>query len=71
MRKSVCIERVYTDLNFYDRIKKVSLIGYPAIEFWSWTNKGIKLLKKTIKEAKIRVAAFCGNSGGYYERIQV
>ena len=49
LRKSVCIEMVYPDLNFYNRIKKVSEIGYPAIEFWGWTNKGIKLLKKTIK----------------------
>ena len=55
---------VYTDLNFYDRIKKISEIGYPAVEFWGWTNKDIKLLKKTVQEAKIRVAAFCGNSGG-------
>lgn len=64
LRKSVCIEMVYPHLNFYDRIKKVSAIGYPAVEFWSWTNKDIKLLKKTIEETKIKVAAFCGNSGG-------
>lgn len=61
----MCIEMVYPDLNFYDRIKKVSETGYPAIEFWDWTNKDIKLLKKTMQETKIGVAAFCGNSGGY------
>jgi len=38
LKKSVCIEMVYTDLNFYDRIKKISEIGYPAVEFWGWTN---------------------------------
>lgn len=64
LKKSVCIEMAYPELNFYDRIRKVAEIGYPAIEFWSWTNKDIKLLKKSIKEAKISVAAYCGNSGG-------
>ncbi|GAH18608.1 unnamed protein product, partial [marine sediment metagenome] len=64
VKKSVCIEMLYPDLDFYDRIKKVSAIGYPAIEFWDWTNKDIKLLKKAVQETKIRVATFCGNSGG-------
>jgi len=64
IKKSVCIETAYTELNFYDRIKKVSEMGYPAVEFWSWANKDIKLLKKTIKKVEISVAAFGGGSGG-------
>lgn len=64
VKKSVCIEMAYPELKFYDRIRKVAEIGYPAVEFWSWTDKDVKQLKKLIKQTKIVIAAFCGNSGG-------
>jgi hydroxypyruvate isomerase len=36
LKEDVCIETVFEDLPFNDRIKKVAALGYNAIEFWFW-----------------------------------
>jgi hydroxypyruvate isomerase len=36
---SVCMDLVLRDLPFLDRIDCVADAGYPAFEFWFWTNK--------------------------------
>jgi hydroxypyruvate isomerase len=64
MKASVCIEMIYTDLPFVDRIKKAADQGFDAIEFWNWDNKDMAAIKQAAAEAGIKVATFQSNLGG-------
>lgn len=54
LKLCVCAETVFPELGFLDRIKKIGLIGYPAIEFWFWDyefdGNGLNPKKKDIKQ---------------------
>ena len=39
MKASVCIEMIYTEYPFLDRIKIAKEQGFDAVEFWNWDNK--------------------------------
>ena len=56
---SVCIDMIFHELPFIERIKKVSEIGLEAIEFWGWWNKDVEEIKKVSQQEKIKVATFC------------
>lgn len=60
MRFSACIEVLFTELPFTDRIKKASEMGFDAIEFWSWKDKDLELLKSECNKNKIEVSGFTG-----------
>lgn len=42
MKKSACIETIFTEVPFEDRFKLVEEAGFSYIEFWSWENKNIQ-----------------------------
>jgi hydroxypyruvate isomerase len=64
MKASVCIEMIYTEYPFLDRIKIAKEQGFDAVEFWNWDNKDMPAIKKTASEAGIDVATFQSNRGG-------
>jgi len=64
MKASVCIEMIYTEYPFLDRIKIAKEQGFDAVEFWNWDNKDMPAIKKTAAEAGIDVATFQSNRGG-------
>lgn len=64
MKASVCIEMIYTEYPFLDRIKKAADQGFDAIEFWNWDNKDMTAIQKTVVSAGIEVATFQSNRGG-------
>lgn len=39
MRVSVCIDMMFSHLDFYDRFAAVKKAGIDAVEFWGWRNK--------------------------------
>jgi hydroxypyruvate isomerase len=41
MKVSCCIDMMFSDKAFADRISSVAKCGLDAIEFWKWTNKDI------------------------------
>ena len=41
MKKSCCIDMMFSQTEFYDRIAQVKKSGIDAIEFWKWSNKDI------------------------------
>jgi hydroxypyruvate isomerase len=43
---SVCVDLVLRDLPFLDRIDRVADTGFPAFEFWFWTNKDLPAVLK-------------------------
>lgn len=64
MKASVCIEMIYTEYPFLDRIKIAAEQGFDAVEFWNWDNKDMPAIKKTAIESGINIATFQSNRGG-------
>jgi len=60
MKFSVCIELLFKELPFIDRIEKAKNHGFDAIEFWNWRSRDIKLIKKNCIKNKIKVAMING-----------
>ena len=64
MKSSVCIEMIYLEYPFLERIEKTAEAGFDAIEFWNWDNKDLPALKATAGKAGVDIAAFQANLGG-------
>jgi hydroxypyruvate isomerase len=61
---SACIEALYKDVPFVDRIEKVAAVGMKAFEFWGWGNKDIDAIKAAKDKFGLEVATFGANVGG-------
>ena len=57
---SINCETWFQNFNFVDRIKKISSLGFNAIEFWSWRNKNIHDIVNTCKNYNIKITQFTG-----------
>ncbi len=64
MKSSVCIEMIFTEVPFLERIEKAAQAGFDAIEFWNWDNKDLPALKAAVERAGIGIASFQANLGG-------
>ena len=64
MKASVCIEMVYTEYPFLERIRLAAEQGYDAVEFWNWENKDLPAIKETARSVGIKIATFQSNLGG-------
>lgn len=64
MKFSCCIEMIYLEYDFLDRIRKAKEDGFEYFEFWNWDNKDIPAIKKVMEETGMKLAAFQGNSDG-------
>jgi hydroxypyruvate isomerase len=64
MKSSVCIEMIFTEVPFLERIEKAAQAGFDAIEFWNWDNKDLPAVKAAVKRAGIGIASFQANLGG-------
>jgi len=54
MKTSVCIDMMYSYIDFYDRIDEVKKAGIDTVEFWKWSNKDIE----RIAESNINISIF-------------
>ena len=45
-RLSVCIEMIFREVDFLDRIPKVKAAGFEAFEFWGTSNKDLAAVKR-------------------------
>lgn len=64
MKASVCIEMIYTEYPFLERIKIAAEQGFDGIEFWNWDNKDMPAILKIAQEENIEIATFQSNRGG-------
>ena len=64
MKSSVCIEMVYLEYPFLERIEKAGEAGFDAIEFWNWDNKDLPAIKAAVQKAGVGIASFQSNLGG-------
>ncbi|MGQ9513894.1 MAG: hydroxypyruvate isomerase family protein [Thermoproteota archaeon] len=58
VKLSVCIEMIFTEVPFLNRIDKVSEIGIPAFEFWDWGSKEIAEIKRRKEKCGLEIATF-------------
>jgi hydroxypyruvate isomerase len=54
---SVCIEMFWPDLPYEDRIARVAELGFPAFEFWRWSNKDMKAIQAAMEQYQIPLVA--------------
>ncbi len=69
MKFSLCIEPIFENLNFYDRIRKAKELGCDAVEFWDpWASGEVdpKKIGETAAQVGIPVAACCLNQAWTY-----
>ena len=53
MKKSICIEKLFVDLPFYDRFPMVRKTGFDYVEFGSWAQHDIKKIKSLLEENRL------------------
>ena len=63
LRLSACIEMIFRERAFLERIDLVAKCGLPAFEFWSWRNKDIDAILERKKATGLEVSAFCVDPG--------
>ncbi len=61
MRLSLCLEMLFTDRPFTERMKIASDLGYRAVEFWDWRDKNLNAIAQTAAERNLTIAAMSGN----------
>lgn len=58
MKISACIDMMFSNMDFAERIKYVSDCGLNAIEFWKWTNKDIDSICKLKEKYGLSFSVF-------------
>ena len=61
MKKSVCIEMLFTEVAFEDRFQLTKESGFDYIEFWSWKDKDIQKIKELCQAHDLKIASFSGD----------
>lgn len=64
MKASVCIETIFTEFPFSERIRKAAEIGYDGVEFWMWEDKGLEGIRSRAEQEGIPIVTFQANRGG-------
>lgn len=64
MRYSCCIEMMFTELPFVDRIQAARRAGFEFIEFWTWQDKDIPAVERALTDSGMKVSIFQGNTVG-------
>jgi len=59
---SVCIEMLFSDLPFLERIERTAALGFAGVEFWGWQDKDLAEIHQKITELDIELAAFAGSN---------
>jgi hydroxypyruvate isomerase len=61
MKKSVCIEMLFTEWPFEDRFGLTKKSGFDYLEFWSWKDKDIHEIKELCQVNDLKIASFSGD----------
>ncbi|MGD8763860.1 MAG: TIM barrel protein [Desulfobacteraceae bacterium] len=61
MKKSLCIEMLFTEVPFEDRFRLTRETGFEYVEFWSWKDKDIQKIKNLCQIYDLKVASFSGD----------
>ena len=55
---SCCIDMMFSEFDFYDRINEVKKCGINTVEFWKWTNKDVDKVKRLLCENEMKLSIF-------------
>ena len=55
---SVCVEMVFDDDPFHERIARTAAVGADAVEFWGWRDKDLAAIRRAAEGADLPIAAF-------------
>ncbi len=61
MKLSFCLEMLYAELSFNDRLDVAKKDGISYFEFWDWRNKDLKALKQRMELLGMKVCNLSGN----------
>lgn len=64
MKYSCCIEMLFTEYDFPERIRKAREAGFDCVEFWCWENKDLDAIEAVQKETGMEIAIMQGNLEG-------
>lgn len=53
---SICLEMIYEDEPFADRISRVAKHGFDTVEFWTWPDKDLETIEARIQEYDISIS---------------
>ncbi len=80
LKFSLCLDPVFTDYDYYDRVKIAAELGYDGIELWDVTSLDPTRLRQVCDDCRIEVANFncidawnqnmCRPSGGVLKNMQ-
>ncbi|WP_193571700.1 TIM barrel protein [Haloarcula sp. JP-L23] len=60
---SVCLEMLYTDRQFIDRFQPVASLGAEAVEFWTWADKNLDAVERTLASTDLDLVGMVGTEG--------
>jgi hydroxypyruvate isomerase len=60
-KPSLCLEMLFQDRPFVERMEAASRLGYRAIEFWDWKDKDIAAVAQAAARLQLTIAAISGN----------
>ena len=58
MKKSICIEKIFLEYDFYDRFAKVAEAGFQYVEFGYWPGRDIDRIKAACDKHGLTVTTF-------------
>lgn len=61
---SACIEMIFRDLPFVERIGATKAAGLDTVEFWGWRNKDLDAVRAACEQHGVSVATFGMDTGG-------
>lgn len=62
LKKSACIDAMYTEVPFLDRFQAAKDDGFDYVEFWGWTDKDISAVHRAAEKAGIPICGFNGDA---------
>ena len=62
LKLSPCVEMLWKDVAFPERIKRAAAVGYKAYEFWGWWDKDLDAIERAAKDTGLATAVCCVNS---------
>ncbi len=65
MKYAVCIEMLYHEVPFYDRIALAKADGFDYITMWDWKDKNLKRLREECEKHGVTIADFVGDNNPY------
>ena len=63
LKLSVCVEMIFRELPFLERLDRVAAAGYPAFEFWRIADKDVEGIHARQVELGLACATFVGTAG--------